>query len=263
MNPRAATFRRTRERIGIAQIEHAHFGPGRSERTRRALRTHQRARAAAVCVQKTAPDVAIRAGDDERVCFHARTISRTRLYLGRVNRIPDELLARFVSGVNLMPGSLRDQLGAAPTLLVFLRHFGCPFCKETIAGLRAASQASANYPAVLFFYQGSPTEGKAFLRRYWPEARAIADPDALFYDGFGIARGGIMQMFHPAVIPALVRAGAKGFLGGDDGGGDTRRMPGLFLARGGEVLWSHLARHQADHPEFARIPALAGIEARA
>ena len=182
-----------------------------------------------------------------------------------MDRIPDELLARFVRGVNLMPGSLRDQLGAAPTLLVFLRHFGCPFCKETIAGLRAASQASANYPAVLFFYQGSPTEGKAFLRRYWPEARAIADPEAVFYDGFGIARGGIMQMFHPAVVPALVRAGAKGFLGGggDDGGGDTRRMPGLFLARGGEVLWSHLARHQADHPEFARIPALAGIEARA
>ncbi len=182
-----------------------------------------------------------------------------------MNHIPDELLARFVSGVNLMPGSLRDQLGDAPTLLVFLRHFGCPFCKETIAGLRAASQQSASYPAVLFFYQGSPTEGKAFMRRYWPEARAISDPEASFYEGFGIGRAGILQMFHPGVVPVLLRARAQGLLDepAERGSGDERRMPGMFIARGAEIVWSYRARHQADHPEFARIPELAGIAAGA
>ncbi len=29
-----------------------------------------------------------------------------------------------VTGRNLRPGTLRDQLGDPPTLLVFLRHFG-------------------------------------------------------------------------------------------------------------------------------------------
>jgi hypothetical protein len=29
-----------------------------------------------------------------------------------------------VTGLNLRPGSLRDQLGSASELLVFLRHFG-------------------------------------------------------------------------------------------------------------------------------------------
>jgi hypothetical protein len=178
-----------------------------------------------------------------------------------VERIPDAALARFVRGVNLMPGSLRDQLGERPTLLVFLRHFGCPFCKETIAGLRAASERDASYPPVLFFYQGSPTEGRAFLRRYWPEVRAIADPEASFYDDLGVGRGGLLQMFHPGVVPALLRARAAGHLDGTGSGGDPRRMPGLFLVRGAEILWSHRARHQADHPEFARIPALAGLAA--
>ncbi len=176
-----------------------------------------------------------------------------------MDRIPDALLARYVAGVNLMPGSLLDQLGSVPTLLVFLRHFGCPFCKETIASLRDLAQRVSGYPPVLFFYQGSPIEGRAFMRRYWPEARAVADPDASFYDGLGIGRGGLLQMFHPAVVPALVRAGVNGHLGGEGGGGDSRRMPGLFVARGGEILWSHRARHQADHPEFARIPQLAGL----
>jgi hypothetical protein len=176
-----------------------------------------------------------------------------------VDRIPDSLLARYVNGVNLMPGTLRDQLGEQPTLLVFLRYFGCPFCKQTIASLRDVSERVSGYPPVLFFYQGSPMEGRVFMRRYWPESRAIADPDTHFYDGFGVGRGGFAEMFHPGVLPALVRAGVNGHLGGEGGSGDSRRMPGLFVARGPELVWSYRARHQADHPEFARIPRLAGI----
>jgi len=42
--------------------------------------------------------------------------------------IPSELIARGVSGVNLSPGSLGDQLVDEVTLLIFLRHFGCIFC---------------------------------------------------------------------------------------------------------------------------------------
>jgi hypothetical protein len=180
-----------------------------------------------------------------------------------VDRIPDELLARYVSGVNLMPGTLRDQLGNTPTLLVFLRYFGCPYCKEMLAGIREASQRVASFPPVLFFHLGSPTEGRAFLRRSWPEVRAVADPDGIFYEGFGVGRASLAQMFHPGVVPAFVRAGLRGDLGGDGPAGDSRRMPGLFVARGNEILWSHRARHPADHPEFARIPRLAGLAASA
>ena len=39
-------------------------------------------------------------------------------------RIPPEVLDLPVQGVNLPPGTLRDQLSDQPTLLVFLRHFG-------------------------------------------------------------------------------------------------------------------------------------------
>ena len=82
-----------------------------------------------------------------------------------MERIAPELLDRYVGGVNLMPGLLRDQLGERPTLLVFLRHFGCTFCRETVADLREAA-SEPGYPPVLFFFQGSVTEGRAFLRRY-------------------------------------------------------------------------------------------------
>jgi hypothetical protein len=41
-----------------------------------------------------------------------------------IERIPTEILDTAVEGVNLRPGTLRDQLGNEASLLVFLRHFG-------------------------------------------------------------------------------------------------------------------------------------------
>jgi hypothetical protein len=172
------------------------------------------------------------------------------------DRIPDALLDRPVSGLNLVPGTLRDQLGENVNLLVFLRHFGCIFCRETLADMRALAERDDRFPNPIFFFQGSPTEGRAFLRRYWPSLRAVADPDAVFYEGFGVARGGMVQMFRPAVWAARSRAEAKGLANGERSG-DIWRMPGVFLARGAEILWSHDFRHAADHPDYERVCELA------
>ena len=41
-----------------------------------------------------------------------------------MERIADQVLALPAQGINLKPGTLRDQLAGKPTLLAFLRHFG-------------------------------------------------------------------------------------------------------------------------------------------
>ena len=64
--------------------------------------------------------------------------------------IENETLDSPVSGVNLIPGSFRDQMSEEPTLLVFLRFFGCMFCRETVSDLRQLSEGRADFPAVLF-----------------------------------------------------------------------------------------------------------------
>jgi len=160
-----------------------------------------------------------------------------------------------VTGVGLVPGTLRDQLSDEVSLLVFLRHFGCIFCRETVADLREATAARADYPSVLFFFQGSTTEGRAFLRRYWPEARAVADPDLHFYELFGIRQASLLEALGPSVLAARSRARAKGHENGPRSG-DIWRMPGVFAVRGEQILWAYHPRHAADHPDFARIPEL-------
>jgi hypothetical protein len=166
--------------------------------------------------------------------------------------IPDHILKEPVAGVNLAPGPLGDQLGDGPTLLVFLRHFGCIFCRETIADLRAIAERDESFPALLFFFQGSPTEGRALLRSYWPKARAIADPDGELYRAFGIGRGGPLKMFGPAVWTARSRAVAKGHRNGPRSG-DIWRMPGVFLTMGSRIVWTHQFAHAADHPDYDEI----------
>ncbi|MDX1648452.1 MAG: peroxiredoxin-like family protein [Myxococcota bacterium] len=172
-----------------------------------------------------------------------------------MQRIPDEILDAPVSGVNLMPGSLRAQLADRATLLVFLRHFGCIFCRETVAELRAAS-AAPDFPPVIFFFQGSPTEGRAFLRRDWPDVRAVADPGGRFYEAFGVGRMSPLQMLRPGLWAAERRARSRGFENGPRSG-DIWRMPGVFLVQGDRVRWKHDFRHAGDAPDFGALPALA------
>lgn len=172
--------------------------------------------------------------------------------------LSDAVLKRSVTGVNLAPGTLSDQLGAGPTLLVFLRHFGCIFCRETVTELRRTRASDPSFPEVLFFFQGTATAGRAFLRRYWPEARAVADPAKEIYAAFGIGRGGLRQLFGPAVWSAVRRARRKGLSQGRRAG-DLWMMPGLFLVRDAAIVWAHEYAHAGDQPDFECIPSAAGI----
>jgi hypothetical protein len=116
------------------------------------------------------------------------------------------------------------------------------------------------YPDVLLFYQGSIEDGQAFFGRLWPEARAVSDATRTFYTAFGLRRGGWKKILGPKALACSVRAAVKGnFIGLPVG--DTRVMPGLFLVRDETVVWQHDFAHVGDHPDFAAIPRLAGIQA--
>lgn len=119
--------------------------------------------------------------------------------------------------------------------------------------LRQTVERTPDYPAVLFFYQGSIAEGTAFFERLWPEARAVSDTPKYFYNALGLKRGGMRQMFGPDVIACGVRAGAKGHTVGAPVG-DPWQMPGLFLVKGDSILWQHDFSHAGDHPDWAKIP---------
>jgi hypothetical protein len=167
--------------------------------------------------------------------------------------ISPDILASPVEGLNLQGSTLADQIGDRPSLLVFLRHFGCMFCREMVRDLRSLA-AQPGYPPVILFFQGTPEEGKTFFDEYYPEARAIADLPKKFYTALGLRRASLGQMFGIQVWTCSFRAMSKGnFVG--KAVGDPWIMPGVFLVHGNEILWSHQFEHQADHPDWNAIPS--------
>ena len=116
--------------------------------------------------------------------------------------------------------------------------------------LREVQSAENDYPPILFFYQGSVEDGKAFFDRLWPEARAVSDFPRDFYNAMNIQRGGLKEMFGAQVWACGVRATLKGQRIGAPVG-DPWVMPGLFLVeQNGTVLWQHDFAHAGDHPDW-------------
>ena len=127
-----------------------------------------------------------------------------------------------------------------------------PLRRETVGDLRAISERDPSFPRVLFFSQGSSTESRAFLRRYWPSAHVVSDPGFEFYDAFGVGRASWTEALGLPVLRARARAKEKGYENGPRMG-DIWRMPGAFVVDGARIEWAHRPTHAADHPDFEAL----------
>lgn len=169
------------------------------------------------------------------------------------NPIPEAILKQPIEGVNLRAETL-EALNSRPQLWVFLRHFGCIFCREMVGDLRDAVRQQPDYPQPVFFYQGSPRQGREFFERLWPEATAVADPKLTFYKAMGLGKGGLREMFGGEVWSCGLRAMQKGHFIGQPVG-DPWVMPGLFYVDQGRILWQHDFGHAGDHPDVQKLGA--------
>ncbi|HTJ79933.1 MAG TPA: SelL-related redox protein [Rariglobus sp.] len=170
-------------------------------------------------------------------------------------QLPLALLERPIQGLRLRGTTLGEQLGGRPAVLVFLRHFGCLFCREMVRDVRREAEANPDYPPVIFFFQGTVAQGAEFFGKFYPEAVAVEDSTLTFYRAFGLKGGSAGQLLGLRAVGAALRALAKGnFVG--RWVGDVTVMPGVFaVAADGRVIWSYAAAHAGDHPDFALLPA--------
>jgi hypothetical protein len=169
------------------------------------------------------------------------------------DKLDSFILDAAVEGRNLRPGTLRDQLGARPTLLVMLRHLGCLFSQEWLTELRRTGATDPSFPATLYFHLGDKEQGDAFFSAQAPEARAVADPKQDFYKALGVPKAAKLQLFDPRVWACGIRASRKGHKAARPVG-DPFMMPGLFLVEGDRITWKFIPEHMGELPRVADIP---------
>jgi hypothetical protein len=174
----------------------------------------------------------------------------------QIDVIPPEVYRAPVAGLNLRAGTLDEELGDELTLMVFLRHFGCCFCRAMVEELRELSATDLEFPPILFVHRGSPERGADFFARHWPGARAVADPERHLYGTFGLGRIEIRNLLCLDALANRLRARARGYRSGLPTG-DPLLMPGVFLVQRDTILWQHRFRNAGDLPDFSDIPLVA------
>lgn len=142
-----------------------------------------------------------------------------------------------------------------PILLVFLRQFGCPFCRETMTDLAEQRSAiEARGIKIVLVHMASEPFAKRILSVYELEdLPRVSDPEQVFYDSFGLERGNIWQIFGPKPFFRLMNVSLlKGHLLGK-ANGDQYQMPGVFLLEDGKVQDSFKHRNASDRPSYINI----------
>ena len=146
---------------------------------------------------------------------------------------------------------------ASPVLLVFLRHFGCSFCRQAIsdvADLRVELDRRGVRP--VFVHLGTPERAKPFFDYYGiGDVERVSDPEAAVYQRpvFQLAR------MHPALT--LLQASTwVGWLKGaifKHGIGaikeDGHQMPGIFFLKGVKIERQFRYRTIADEPNYLKL----------
>ncbi len=160
-------------------------------------------------------------------------------------------------GVKIRPFTFSDQTGAAKKFpgdfpgqkaaVFFLRHLGCPLCKEKIAELKAAhAKFQAASVALVVVVQSTPKRVQLFADKEKLPFLLVADRDKILYNQFEVRRGGLKEFTAPAAFVATVRATLKGHMHGRFEGDEFQVPAAFLLSPEAEVLFAHYGKDVSD-----------------
>jgi len=150
---------------------------------------------------------------------------------------------------------VEEIVAAKDTLIVFLRHFGCTFCREAMAELaEQREQIEASGTHILVIHQSSRESADAFFAKYGLKTvQRVSDTEKKLYEAFELKRAKFEQVFGWKSWLRGVYAGVlKGHWVGREEG-DGWQMPGAFLVRGDKILRSFRHKSAADRVDFCEL----------
>ncbi len=155
--------------------------------------------------------------------------------------------------------TLLELLDESPILLIFLRHFGCSFCRQTLDDVsRIRGEIEARGIRPVFVHLGSPERAKPYFDYYHlSDVERVSDPEASLYacPVFRLVRKNVLSQFLvPAVWKAwLLKAGRKHGIGMVKE--DADQMPGIFYLRQRAIVRAFRYKTIADEPDYLKLIA--------
>lgn len=142
-----------------------------------------------------------------------------------------------------------------PILLVFLRHFGCTFCREAMAEIsKKRADIEAQGAQIIFVHMANNEIAERYFNRYeLSGVEHISDPKCRYYAGFGLTKGNFNQLFG---LQSFMRGFTAGVIKGHGIGsqlGDGFQMPGVFVIQAGKIMESFIHKLSSDRPDYEKL----------
>ena len=174
--------------------------------------------------------------------------------------ISNDELSQTLASIRTESGmSLLELAQTSPVLLVFLRHFGCSFCRQAIsdvAELRPELDKRGVRP--VFVHLGTPERAKPFFDYYGiGDVERVSDPEAKVYQLplFAISRiHPVLTLFQPSVWAGWLKGALfKHGIGAikEDG----KQMQAIFFLKGPKIVREFRYKTIADEPNYLKLVA--------
>ena len=152
--------------------------------------------------------------------------------------------------------TLKQWQETQPVMLVFLRHFGCTFCKEALGDLAQQRTSIEKEQGVklIFVHMAKENYASEYFTNYGlADAPRISDPTCTLYEVFDLQRASFSQVFG---LKSWWRGATALLTKGHSVGklvGDGFRMPGVFVVYKGEILQSFKHETASDIPPYQEL----------
>lgn len=169
-----------------------------------------------------------------------------------IKEIIGEVLLDPLHKIKGSKGSSLYQISEKKTIVVFLRHFGCIFCRETMRYLAANKDRLLEEGInIAIVHQSDEVHGSFYLHKYGlGDLEHFSDPDLHLYKAFGLKEGKFRQLAGLKVWKGGVRAVLKSrvFMGRVKG--KAAQLGGFFIFQNGKVEVEYRCQHASDIPDL-------------
>jgi hypothetical protein len=155
--------------------------------------------------------------------------------------------------------TLLELVDGSPVLLIFLRHFGCAFCRQTldeVSKLRSVIEGRGVRP--VFVHLGTPERAKLYFDYYnLSDVERVSDPEASLY-GRPVFQLQRKSLFSIVFVPKVWKRWLHGALrkyGVGLNKEDAHQMPGIFFLRDRAIARAFRYKTIADEPDYLKLIA--------
>jgi peroxiredoxin len=177
---------------------------------------------------------------------------------GAAGKQDQELVELFAATRTESGRTLLSLLDEKPMMLVFLRHFGSPQCRETLADVAKARPAlDRRGVRTVFVHLGTPEKARSVFEKFrLGDAERVSDPTTAIY------QAPVFHLLKTTAIPEFL-SGAQliksfqrqlwryGF--GPAGKEDATQLPGVFFIKDRRITKAFRHKGLADRPDYVRF----------